>query len=71
MKTLAELKKGDTCKIADFADNYTRCQTMRFGLFTGEEVKCIEKVGPIIIGKKQQRMAVGNSLAKKIYVSIE
>lgn len=67
-KTLTQAKKGEACKIIDFADSATKCQTMRFGLCSGEVVRCIAKAGPVIIGKNQQTLAIGNNLARKIYI---
>lgn len=67
-RTLAHANKGESCIIIDFADESTKCQTMRFGLSKGETIKCLEKVGPIIVGKSYQKLAIGKNLASKIYV---
>lgn len=67
-KTLAEIKNGETVIITDCLDIATKCMVMRFGLAVGETVKCITKVGPIILGKNKQTIAIGKNLACKIFI---
>ena len=67
-KTLAEAKKGETIKIVECLDLTTKYLIMRFGLTIGETVHCLTKVGPIIIEKNKQTIAIGKNLANKIYI---
>lgn len=70
-KTLAEAKKGDILKITGCIDLCTSSQIMRFGLAEGEIIKCIAKVGPVIVGKNRQRIAIGRKLADKIFIQTQ
>lgn len=67
-KTLAEAKNGEDFQIIDCLDMPTKCLIMRFGLAIGETAKCIAKVGPIIVGKNKQNIAIGRNLAGKIFI---
>lgn len=67
-KTLSEAKNGETIEITGCTDMPTSCLIMRFGLAVGEVIKCLTKVGPIIVGKNNQTIAIGRNLADKIFV---
>lgn len=68
--TLDEAERGQEVKIISVAAGDIRVQAIRFGVSTGEVVKCVEKIwqGPIIIERGKQEIAVGRNLAKKIQV---
>lgn len=68
MKKLFEIPKGTTVEIVDFADNGTKCSSARFGLAVGQIIYCKAKIGPVIISKNQQTIAIGEKLSKKIFV---
>lgn len=68
MKKLSEIAKGKTVEILDFADNVTKCTSARFGLASGQIVCCKSKIGPVIIRKNQQTIAIGEKLSRKIFV---
>ncbi|MFA6989339.1 MAG: FeoA family protein [Candidatus Gastranaerophilaceae bacterium] len=68
MKKLNEITKGTTVEILDFADNLSKCSSARFGLAIGQIVCCKAKIGPVIISKNQQTIAIGEKLSKKIFV---
>ncbi len=68
IKTLEDIQKGETCRIAKFQDRATQMHLMRFGLTSGQLIKCLAKTGPIIIGKNKQCLAIGKKLARKIIV---
>jgi Fe2+ transport system protein FeoA len=67
-KTLAEARSGEVIAIAGCLDTPTKCMLMRFGLAVGEVIKCIAKIGPVIVGKDRQTIAIGKNLAEKIFV---
>lgn len=68
MKKLNEVTKGKTVEILEFADNFSRYISARFGLAEGQIICCKAKIGSVIIGKNQQTIAIGENLSKKIYV---
>ncbi len=68
MKKLHELGKGKSAEIINFTDNSTQCHSARFGLCKGQIIKCLANVGPIIISKNQQTIAIGRNLSKKIEI---
>jgi len=68
MKRLYELVNGEEAEIIDFEDNLSKCHSARFGLAVGEIIKCRAKLGPVVISKNQQVIAIGQNLSKKIYV---
>jgi len=68
MKNLNEIPKGKTVEILDFADNISKCSSARFGLSVGQIIYCKAKIGPVIISKNQQTIAIGQNLSKKIFV---
>ena len=68
IKTLNEAKKGQMLEITKFADNPTKCNSARFGIAEGQIIKCVDKMGPVIISKNQQILALGRNLSKKIQI---
>ncbi len=68
MKKLHELGKGKSAQIVGFADNPTKCHSTRFGLCEGQIIKCLANIGPVIVGKNQQTIAVGKNLSKNIEI---
>jgi ferrous iron transport protein A len=71
--TLADVKKGQKFKIDSIVDPNVRAQAIRFGIAEGAEVVCFEKIplGPVIIGRGLQEVAVGRKLAEKIYIQMK
>ncbi|HEY3298971.1 MAG TPA: ferrous iron transport protein A [Armatimonadota bacterium] len=69
--TLDESKKGSRIEILEIRDRESRDQLMRFGITEGSEVVCAEKLpmGPVIVRKKRQEIAVGRKLAQNIVVA--
>jgi len=68
MKKLSEISRGKMAEIIDFADNATKCSIARLGLAQGHVVTCIAKMGPVIIGKDHQTIAIGKNLSNKIII---
>ncbi len=68
MKKLNELKTGTLAKITSFAQDISRGEFERFALWEGQIIKCIAKIGPVIIKENDQTIAVGKKLAKKVFV---
>ncbi len=68
MKKLNEITQGKIVEIIDFADNASKCSSARFGLTKGQIVCCKAKIGPVIISKNHQKIAIGEQLSKKIMV---
>jgi len=69
MSNLNEIKKGQKVKIEGFSGDSVMCNMARLGILKGDVITCIAKVGPIIIGKEQLKLAVGKHLAKHIFVN--
>lgn len=69
-KTLTEAKKGETCEIIKFSDEYTKFQLMRLGLAVGQIIQCLAKIGSVVIGKNRQKLAIGHHLAQKIIIRV-
>lgn len=67
-KILTQAMPGEIFEIIDFADISTKCQATRFGLSLGEIVKCLANIGPVIVGRNKQEVAIGKKLADKIFV---
>ncbi|HBT20804.1 MAG TPA: ferrous iron transport protein A [Peptococcaceae bacterium] len=68
--TLDKAKKGQILKILNIPDAKIRAQAIRFGISEGEMVTCSEVIplGPIIIRKNNQEIALGRNLARQITV---
>ncbi len=59
MKTLYDVKIGETVKITGFDPDTPKAVFIRFALFEGQTIRCIAKPGPIVIKEKFQTIAVG------------
>lgn len=68
MKKLSDLKTGKKARIISFDKSVSRCEFERFALHEGQIIKCIAKIGPIIIKEKDQTIAVGKKLANCVLV---
>lgn len=70
--TLDEVKRGQSFKITEITNDSVRVQALRFGISTGEWLTCEEviPVGPIVVRKNRQLLAMGRSLAQGIQVEI-
>lgn len=68
MKNLDEIKIGSYAKIISFDKGISKCDFERFALSEGCIIKCIAKIGPVIVRENNQTVAIGKSLAKKIFV---
>ncbi|MGM0472050.1 MAG: FeoA family protein [Bacillota bacterium] len=70
--TLAQAKKGQRLKIKSIDSQTVKAQAYRFGIASGAQVKCYEKIprGPIIIKKNLQEIAIGRRLAEQIEVEL-
>jgi len=68
MKKLNEIAKGKTVEILDFADSSSKCSSARFGLAIGQIISCKAKIGPVVISKNHQIIAIGQALSEKIFV---
>lgn len=69
MRTLFEVKTGETVKITGLDPDVPKAVFARFALFEGQIIKCLAKPGPLVIKEKFQTIAVGKEFSKKIYVS--
>ncbi len=67
---LDKIKRGCCCRIISLPSDQVRDQCLRFGIGEGETVNCCEviPVGPVIISKNRQEIAIGRALAQKIEV---
>lgn len=70
--TLDYIKRGQSFKITEIANDSVRAQALRFGISTGEWLICEEVVprGPVVVRKKRQLIAMGRNLAQGIQVEI-
>ena len=68
--TLDQVKKGSAYIIKFIPAGKIASQAIRFGVYKGETVSIGEIIpmGPIIIYKNRQEIAIGRSLAKKIEI---
>ncbi len=68
--TLDQAKKGASYVIESIPKGKVQAQAIRFGLTEGAVITCSEVIplGPIIINKNRQEIAVGRTLAGKITV---
>jgi len=68
--SLAEVKRGQCCRIVNVPAGKIRAQALRFGIAEGEIVICREKIpaGPVVIARNRQEIAVGRGLARQIQV---
>lgn len=68
--TLEKANKGQLVKVISIPNDTVRAQAIRFGIAEGERVICQEVIplGPIILQKNKQEIAVGRKLAELIEV---
>lgn len=69
MRTLYDVKTGETVKITGFCPDTPKAVFARFALFEGQVIKCLAKPGPVVIKEKFQTIAIGKEFSKQIYVS--
>jgi Fe2+ transport system protein FeoA len=71
--TLDQVKKGSQVRIVTIGDGISRAHLLRLGISEGATVICQEKLpmGPVILRRKRQEVAVGRKLAKEIEVTLE
>jgi ferrous iron transport protein A len=69
-RNLSEIKQGSIVTIVSLPDGVLKSQFIRFGIFEGQTVRCLEKLpgGTMVIEKNRQEIAIGGELAKKIVV---
>ncbi len=69
---LNEVSKDDRFTVISMPWGEIGAQAIRLGLFEGATPKCIFKIenGPVLLDVGGQEVAVGNTLAEKIEVSI-
>lgn len=69
--TLDQVRRGQRFMIDKIQDEFSRMQTLRFGIGEGSEAACFEVIpgGPIILSAQGQEIAVGRQLARTIKVS--
>lgn len=69
--TLDQVRKGQRFQIEKIQDDFSRMQTLRFGIGEGSEASCFEVIpgGPIILSSEGQEIAVGRKLARSIQVN--
>ncbi|HBV99020.1 MAG: iron transporter [Peptococcaceae bacterium BICA1-7] len=68
--TLDSSKRGQVIRIISLPDEMIRAQATRFGIPEGTVVTCREVIpmGPVVIGRNRQEIAIGRNLAKLIGV---
>lgn len=69
--TLDQAKKGSELTIVSIPDDASRSQLIRLGISEGTNVICHEKLpmGPVILRRRRQEIAVGRKLARSIEVT--
>ena len=68
IKTLRELSTGESAQMIGFYDVYTENLLKKFGLFVGENVKCIAKTNMMIIEFNLMTIALAKTLASKVFI---
>ena len=63
---------GQWLRIHSIPPGLMRAQFVRFGIYEGERVRCIERLpgGTVVIQKNRQQIAIGHVLAKQILVLV-
>jgi ferrous iron transport protein A len=63
---------GQWLKIFSLPEGQLRSQFIRFGIYEGERVLCLERLpgGTIVIQKHRQQITIGSRLARQILVLI-
>lgn len=67
MISLNDINVGQIARIIDAPDDI-KSLFAKFGIGIGQIVTCIAKLGPIVIQKNNQEIAIGKNLSKKIQV---
>ncbi len=70
MKKLTDIKPGQRCKIIAFDKSLSRCNFARFALFEGKVIKCVAKIGPVIVKENDQTIAIGKKMSENIFVEM-
>ena len=68
MRKLNDIKIGETVTIAAFEDSSLRSDLARLALFEGQKIKCIAKLGPLVIKENCQTIAIEQEFSQKIYI---
>jgi ferrous iron transport protein A len=70
--TLNQCRPGDRVVIRSIEDGEVRVQALRLGIDAGVEVCCrgVLPGGPVILGRGQHEIAVGNAIARRIRVRL-
>lgn len=70
--TLDQVKTGQSIRINKILDSTVRCLSTRFGVGEGQVLKCIHKTnnGPVILQKRFQEIALGQSFTQKIEIQV-
>jgi Fe2+ transport system protein FeoA len=68
--TLDQARKGSEVTILTIPNESSRSQLLRLGIMEGTRAYCHEKLpmGPVILRRKRQEIAIGYQLAKGIEV---
>ncbi|MDR3155717.1 MAG: ferrous iron transport protein A [Holosporaceae bacterium] len=67
-RTLYELSVGESGQMIGFADKNTEHTLRNFGLFIGRNATCIAKIGPIVVRSDLVVIALGKTLALRVYI---
>ena len=72
IKSLYFTVTGEWLKIHSIPAGLIRAQFLRFGIHEGERVRCMERLpgGTVVIQKNRQQIAIGDLLAKQIFVLV-
>ncbi len=67
---LDQAKKGSEIEIVSVPDKESRSHLLRLGIAEGTRVHCHEKLpmGPVILRRRRQEIAIGRELARTIIV---
>ncbi len=70
MKTLLDVKEGESVKVIEIKGSSCFCKRMTaVGLFPGSRIKVVKTVpGPIIVDVAGSRFALGRGMAKRVLV---
>jgi Fe2+ transport system protein FeoA len=68
--TLDQAKKGSEIQIVAIPEGVSKPQLIRMGIIEGSHAVCHEKLpmGPVILRRKRQEIAIGRELARNIVV---
>lgn len=70
--SMSNASAGQWLKIFALPEGSLRSQFIRFGIYEGERVQCLERLpgGTIVIQKHRQQITIGSQLARQILVMI-